>query len=196
MNEKNDPQQDRRDEPNDHDDLADALGALASRDESADPSDDAEPTMSDEVDEQGDEPGVFVADTEEGDESDGDDEPEPVSVFGEEIESTGPRDRRQIGAGPKKFVPSDIHYLGVKLSYVVGILLLVPALWSVAALLKEFGVIEANVPMTGTGGAKAMAFAMLLCWPFAIALLGGAYWFGGVLRKYELAAEQRQNAGQ
>lgn len=119
---------------------------------------------------------------------------DPEQAFGEHVGSRSP-DRRQIGAGPRRFVPTKFHYTAVRASYIVGGLLLIPGIWAVLALLKVYGVIGLAIPMTDASSARARALLMLLCWPVGLALLGGAMWFGRMLRRYEQASSRGGAAG-
>jgi multisubunit Na+/H+ antiporter MnhG subunit len=74
----------------------------------------------------------------------------------------------------------------IKASIVVGMLLLVPALWAVAIL---FGL---PVPMAEDGGATAVALFMLLCWPVALILIGGAVYYAKLFAKAEAAQAARE----
>lgn len=67
--------------------------------------------------------------------------------------------------------PTKLHHTGVKICLVIGMLLLIPALWAVAVL------VGLNVPMSHRSSAFAMALFMLISWPVAGALIGGAIYF-------------------
>lgn len=73
--------------------------------------------------------------------------------------------------------------LAVKLCMVVGMLLLIPALWAVAVL------IGLKVPMSGGSSmgvsSKGMALLMLVCWPIAVMLVGGAYFYAKQHAKFD-----------
>ena len=62
-------------------------------------------------------------------------------------------------------------------------LLLIPALWAVAVL------IGLDVPMSGGSSmgvsSNGMALLMLVCWPIALMLVGGAYFYGKQHAKYD-----------
>lgn len=116
------------------------------------------------------------------------------AVGGDEGESTRVRSRRTAGVQTSKsFVPTQFHYVSVKLSIVMGIVLLVPALWALALLLGK--VVGFEVWMSGDRAATAKAWVMMLCWPVALCLLIGAWWFNKQLKVYEARAQKKQ-AGQ
>lgn len=77
---------------------------------------------------------------------------------------TGGRNRRSSG-------PTPAARLMVKVSLVLGALLLIPALWAIGILLGL------PVPLAGRSHADKVAYLMLLCWPVAAILIGGALFF-------------------
>lgn len=72
--------------------------------------------------------------------------------------------RRQTG-------PTPMARAMVKVCLVLGPLLLVPGLWAVGILLSL------PVPMEGKPHADKVAYLMLLCWPLAGILIGGALFY-------------------
>jgi hypothetical protein len=82
--------------------------------------------------------------------------------------------------------PTPMARTAVKVCMVVGMLLLIPALWAVAVL------IGLDVPMSGGKGlgvsANSMAYLMLVCWPIALALIIGAFMYGKQIAAADAAA--------
>jgi hypothetical protein len=99
----------------------------------------------------------------------------------ESMPAAAPR-RRRSGAGTRSRsnrAPTQLARQGVKVCMVIGMLLLIPALWAVAILL------DLPVPMSGRKSATAMALLMLLCWPIAGALIWGAFHFAKQHAKFD-----------
>ena len=91
--------------------------------------------------------------------------------------------RRPSGAGRvrRPAAPTPLARMGVKLCLVIGMLLLIPALWAVGILVKL------PVPLAGRSSATAMAMLMLLCWPVGGALIWGAFHFARQHARFDAA---------
>lgn len=76
----------------------------------------------------------------------------------------GARPRREAG-------PTPVAKFTVKACLVLGMLLVVPGLWAIGLLANL------PVPMAEKGNADAVAYLMLLCWPIAAILIGGALFY-------------------
>ncbi len=80
--------------------------------------------------------------------------------------------------------PSGMAKFGVKASMVIGMLLLIPAIWAVLVL------VGVDVFNANAAGAKQMALLMLVCWPIGGALIGGAVHFNKQLVRQQEACDQ------
>jgi len=149
------------------DDLADVLGDLA--DGKQPDADDDQPTPHDQTE---------IAETNERIQAEHTQTDDAELVGVEQIiagPTPGPSRRRRPagagGSGRRQKGPTPLARHGVKACLIIGMLLLIPALWAVGIL------IDLPVPMSGRSSADAMAYLMLLCWPIAGALIWGAFHF-------------------
>ncbi len=100
------------------------------------------------------------------------------------------RARRQAGnLSAKSFKPTKFHFLLIRLSVVMGILLIVPGVLGLGVLLR--GVLPFDVPLARKEHATAFAVLMLMCWPVAACLLIGASYFSKQLRLIESRHHRR-----
>jgi len=101
----------------------------------------------------------------------------------DEASATSPSSSRPL-ASRRPPRPSGVARFGVKASMVIGMLLLIPAIWAVLVLA---GV---DVLNASAAGADRMALLMLICWPIALALIGGSFHFGKQLARQQAAYDQ------
>ncbi|MBS3822132.1 MAG: hypothetical protein KGY81_10265, partial [Phycisphaerae bacterium] len=94
----------------------------------------------------------------------------------------GSASRRLASRRPRR--PSGSARFGVKASMIIGMLLLVPAIWAVCLFA---GV---DVPNASAANAERMALLMLFCWPVSLALIGGSVYFNRQLTSQQAAYDQ------
>lgn len=95
------------------------------------------------------------------------------SAAGPYAESSAAASRRRGGGGRSRrtSAPTAVARFTVKACLVLGMLLVLPGLWAVGLLANL------PVPMAGRANADAVAYLMLLCWPIAAILVGGALFY-------------------
>jgi hypothetical protein len=87
--------------------------------------------------------------------------------------------------------PTALARFMTKVCMVMGMLLLIPGLWSVAVFLEIKGVPLAS-GSSSWASARMMAWLMLMCWPLAIVLIVGSWLYARQIARYDARQADRQ----
>ncbi len=171
----------KKDQQTNHDDLASALGAMADGEHAETQQDQlSDDAPENEAAESHDAlAGITSGD---GGESNTDGGVDLDEAFAGTAPDSGARAKARRSAGTtsgKSFQPTPFHYWSVRLSIVMGVLLLVPAILAVLVL------IGVKMPLSQKENATAFAALLLVCWPVAGGLLAGAWYFNKQLKIIE-----------